>query len=216
MHPFSFLPLLCALALTAQPARDRKVEGGSVVKDSASAADTGKQTPSGSAATNPEATTGQYRLLGILDPERDSMVAFALKVPRDWKAEQSLKRRWEGAVGHPQVYLALRSPDGSSQIEYLPSRQYLYSEGPMTSNLREQKRSLGLPTQTAPNEVPVMPPTEYVKQFLLPELARLGKELSDEGNEHTAPQSRDENGQTKLRGSVDGTTEKRRPVKGPI
>ncbi|MCW5557508.1 MAG: hypothetical protein KIT22_06735, partial [Verrucomicrobiae bacterium] len=123
-------------------------------------------------------------------------MAFALKVPSDWQTRQSFQRRWEGAVSYPQISLILRSPEESSQIEYLPSTQYLYSEGPMTANLREQKRSLGLPTQMSPNELAPMSPGDYLRRVLLPELAQTGQTLRDTGNEQTAPQSRGDNGQT--------------------
>ena len=83
-----------------------------------------------------------YRLLGILDPERDRMVAFALKVPADWRAQQEFHRKWEGAVGLPQIAITLNAPDGRSQIVYFPSTQYLYGDGPMSNNLRAQKRSM--------------------------------------------------------------------------
>ena len=72
----------------------------------------------------------------------------------------------------------------------------------MSSNLREQKRSFGLPAQATPNELAPMSPTAYIRQILLPELARRGQELSDVSNDMTAPQDRGENGQTRLRGSV--------------
>src|SRR5215217_7561902 len=44
-----------------------------------------------------------YRLLAILDPDRERMVAFALKIPSDWRAQQEFYRKWEGAVGLPQI-----------------------------------------------------------------------------------------------------------------
>ncbi len=156
-------------------------------------------------AANVNAGTGAYRLLGILDPERDQMVAFALKVPRDWRAEQSFKRQWEGALPQNKVYISLRSPDGASQIEYLPSAQYVYSEGPLTENLRRQRRQFGLPPQASENEMPPMQPVDYVKKMMLPYLARNGATLSDIGNEQTAREERSENGQITRRGSVDGT-----------
>ena len=106
---------------------------------------TGPETPPPKApATVPSAPLPDpYRLLGVLDPELDGLVAFALKVPREWQAKQSFTRRWTGALPENQVYLSLRSPDGRSQIEYLPSSGYSYSEGPMSENLRAQNRALG-------------------------------------------------------------------------
>lgn len=146
-----------------------------------------------------------YRLLGILDPDRNQMVAFALKVPSDWKAKQEFHRKWEGAVGLPQIGITLSAPDGRSQIVYFPSTQYLYSEGPMTSNLRAQRRSFGMSEQTSPNELAPMPPVSYLRQVLLPILAQNGITLREVGNEQTAPQARGENGQMQSRGSIDGT-----------
>ncbi len=156
-------------------------------------------------ADKTNATDGPYRLLGILDPDRDQMVAFALKVPRDWKAEQSFKRQWEGAVAQNKIYISLRSPDGRSQIEYLPAAQYSYSEGPLSDNVRAQKRSFGIPTEAAPNELPPMEPVAYIRQMFLSYLAQNGMILSGIGNEQTAPRERGENGQIRMRGSIDGT-----------
>lgn len=146
-----------------------------------------------------------YRLLGILDPDRDRMVAFALKIPSDWRAKQEFHRKWEGAVGLPQIGITLSAPDGRSQIVYFPSTQYLFSEGPMTANLRAQKRSLGLPEQASPNELAPMPPVQYLRQVFLPTLAQSGMSLRDLGNEQTAPQTRSSNGQIQSRGSIDAT-----------
>lgn len=146
-----------------------------------------------------------YRLLGILDPERDRMVSFALKVPSDWRAKQEFNRKWEGAVGLPQIGITLNSPDGRSQIVYFPSSQYLYSEGPMSNNLRAQKRQFGLAEEASPNELAPMEPVAYLRKVFLPMLAQSGTTLRDIGNEKSAPQTRDENGQTLSRGSLDGT-----------
>ncbi len=157
-------------------------------------------------AAEPEKpSAGPYRILGILDPDRDQMVAFALKVPRDWQAKQSFKRQWQGAVAQEKIYLSFRSPDGNSQIEYLPAAQYTWSEGPLTNQLRAQKQAMGIPIQTTPNELQPMPPVPYIRQMFLSYLAQNNAALSDIGNEQTAPQQRDENGQVKMRGSVDGT-----------
>ncbi|MBL9167387.1 MAG: hypothetical protein JNN07_06565 [Verrucomicrobiales bacterium] len=166
-----------------------------------------KAPPPTSAAKAPPpapARTSPYRLLGILDPDRERMVAFALKVPSDWVAKQEFHRKWEGAVGLPQIGITLSAPDGRSQIVYFPSTQYLYSEGPMTANLRAQKRSFGLPEQASPNELAPMPPVQYLREVFLPTLAQSGMTLQDLGNEKTAPQTRGENGQVQTRGSLDG------------
>lgn len=160
--------------------------------------------PDDRSVTEQTASASPYRLLGILDPDRDRMVAFALKVPREWQAEQSFKRQWDGAIAQNKIYLSLRAPDGRSQIEYLPAAQYIYSEGPQSDGLRARQRSLGLPTRTANNELSPMQPVPYVKQRVLPYLAQNGISLSNVGNERNAPQQRGENRQLKMRGSVDG------------
>lgn len=155
---------------------------------------------------NPSTTPpqGGYELLGILDPERDRMVAFALKKPRGWQAKQSFTRKWQGALPISQVYLQLSAPDGRSQIEYLPSTAYIYSDGPLSRNNRAMAQQMGLPTQTSDNELAPMPPVAYIRQVLLPQLAQHGLSLRDVGNEREAPQQRDQQG-VKSRGSVDGS-----------
>lgn len=133
------------------------------------------------------------------------MVAFALKVPRNWRAEQSFKRQWDGAMPQSKIYISLRSPEGDSQIEYFPAARYIYSEGPLSDSLRLRKRSLGMATQMATNEMAPMQPVAYIKKIGLPELAQNGLRLSDVGNEQNAPQQRGENGEVNMRGSVDAT-----------
>ena len=157
-----------------------------------------------SAPDKPAAAAAPYRILGVLDPDRDQMVAFALKVPRDWQVKQSFRRQWDGAVAQNKIYLSLRSPDGDSQIEYLPAAQHMWSEGPLTSNLRAQRRSMGI-SQPPPNELQPMPPVVYIRQQFLSYLTRNNMELSDIENEQNSPEERGENGQIKLRGSLDGT-----------
>lgn len=155
------------------------------------------------AATN-GSRTNAYRLLGILDPDRDRMVAFALKIPSDWQARQEFTRKWEGALGVPQVGITLNSPDGKSQIVYFPFTRYSYSEGPMTSNLRAQKRAMGFP-ETSPGELAIMPPVEYLRKVILPNLEKSGITIKDLGNEKTAPEKRGDEGESLTRGSLDGT-----------
>ncbi len=148
--------------------------------------------------------TGPYRLLGLLDPDMGNMVAYAFKVPREWQVQQSFKRRWVGAQPFNDVYINLRSPDGRDQIEYLPARQYVYSDGPMSQDLRAQKQAMGMPTQMADNELAPMPAAAYVQRVLLPQLAQNGLRLSNVSNEQEAPRERE--GENMMsRGSVDGT-----------
>ncbi len=154
----------------------------------------------------PPPTASPYRLLGILDPDRDNMVAFALKIPTGWRAQQSFKRQWVGATPQNQVYISLRSPDGSAQIEYLPLAAYVYSDGPMSQNLRASKQQMGMSPQLADNELP--PPSSvaaYVREQMLPYLAQNGLALDEVGNEQEAAPKREKDGRTLTRGSVDGT-----------
>ncbi|WP_400193394.1 hypothetical protein [Hymenobacter sp. B81] len=180
-------------------------------KSAAGEAAAGTTAPAATSQTSPAMSTSQnaavpataasaaqgtaeapYRLLGIIDPDLNNVVAFALKVPRDWQAKQSFKRKWNGAVPSPQIYLALRSPDGNQQIEYLPAMEYTYSEGPMTNNMRAQMQSMGIPN-TNPAELAPMSALVYIKRVLLPELARRGLQLRDLQNETAVPPKPAEN-----------------------
>lgn len=117
-------------------------------KSAATQGTASKGQPATSAPSSAQARPLPYRLLGILDPDREHIVAFALKVPSEGRVKQEFYRKWEGAVGLPQITITLSAPDGRSQIVYFPSTMYLYSEGPMTSNLRAQKRSFGMPPES--------------------------------------------------------------------
>jgi hypothetical protein len=145
-----------------------------------------------------------YGLLGVLDPHFDNMVAFALKVPNGWHAKQSFTRRWKGALPQNQIYLSLRSPDGRTQIEYLPSVEYAYSSGPMTDNLRAQARAFGMPAQRTDDELAPMAPVAYIQQVLLSRLSRDGLVLRDAHNPREAPERRVDGQTIETRGSLDG------------
>ncbi len=106
--------------------------------------------------------TGQYRLLGVLDPDFNNMVAFALKVPRGWQVNQSFKRTWDGAVPNAQIYVSFRSPDESQRTDYLPLNGYQYSDGPGPQSLRQQKRQMGMDPRMVPNELAPMPAPAYM------------------------------------------------------
>ncbi len=147
---------------------------------------------------------GAYRLVGVVDPEMDSVVAFAMKVPRDWRMRQQFTRRWVGASPQNQIYLSLNAPDGSSQIEYLPSRSYIHAEGPLVEENNASARSMGMPIVRDPNDLTPMPPVAYIRQVLLPQLAQQGFQIRNVGNEQEAPQTRDEYQRIVSRGSVDG------------
>jgi len=194
MNPWRmFLLLGGAILLVARPvsaADESKPGGGQAKRD-------------GLASSN--APVKPYRLYAILDPDRERMVAFAFKIPSDWRAQQSFHRIWDGAVGQPQVFVTLQSPDQRSQIVYFPTTQYLFSEGPMTDNLRAQKLSLGLPVSAGPNERAPMAPVEFLRSVFLPRLAEHGVVLTDLRNEQTAPRTSKPNGATERRGSIDGT-----------
>jgi hypothetical protein len=192
----AFGSIACSESSTADAAGAAK---GSEVAKTAEA----KGTNAPAAAAN-AVRTNNYRLLGILDPDRERMVAFALKIPSDWQAKQEFTRKWEGAVGVPQVGITLNSPDGKSQIVYFPFTRYSYSEGPMTSNLRAQKRAMGFP-ETSPGELAIMLPVEYLRKVILTNLEKSGITIKDLGNEQTAPEKRGEEGEILTRGSLDGT-----------
>ena len=155
------------------------------------------------AVAAPAPPPAPYRLLGVLDPDRDNMVAFALKVPREWRAAQSFQRRWQGSTPQNQVYIKLQAPDGRAQIEYLPATAYAYVEGPTTEQLRSQAQQLGMPPPRLDNELAPMSALAYVKQVLLPELARNGFQLRDVVHEQQTSPVR-EGGAMQSRGTVDG------------
>ena len=158
---------------------------------------------------------GQYRLLGLLDPDFNNMVAFALKVPRGWQVNQSFKRVWDGAVPNAQVYISFRSPDAAQRIDYLPLNLYMYSDGPGAQRLRQQKQQMGIDPSLAPNELAPMPALTYLKRILLPQLAQNGVELSGIGNERTMPShpSKTSAGLTESSASVDGVLANGRKVR---
>ncbi|WP_035563079.1 hypothetical protein [Hymenobacter sp. IS2118] len=137
------------------------------------------------AAQAPPPKTGQYRLLGIVDPDFNNMVAYALKVPRGWQTKQTFRREWEGTMSHIQATLSYRSPDGTQQVDYLPVREYMFSEGPMTEQNRMMAQQMGMPQNTNPHELAPMPALTYVKRFLLPQLAQQGLALRNVGNERS-------------------------------
>ena len=160
------------------------------------------QNAAAAASAPPPDKGGAYRLVGIKDPEL-GMVAFALKVPREWKVEQKFWRDRSSNMPTNKVYLGLRSPDGSQQIEYLPVMNYGYMEGPSGDQTRAQLQALGMGNQMNPSNMPPMPAREYLSQYLLPELARNGLELSKLGNERSTAPHREENRQLSS-ASVDG------------
>ena len=145
---------------------------------------------------------GNYELLGVIDPGINNEVAFAMKIPRGWHAKQSFTRKWNGSTPYNQVYIALRSPDGADQIEYLPSTAYFYSDGPQARQMRQLTQQYGA-TQPTPGELPPMPPLTYIKQVLLPKLNQNGLQLRPTGEyeappKHTGPS-------TTSSGYVEGT-----------
>ncbi|MES2642367.1 MAG: hypothetical protein V4850_22985 [Myxococcota bacterium] len=177
-------------------------DGGSAPTDTPPPSDSPSAPAAASSPSSPAAT---HRLLGILDPERNNMVAFALKVPIGWEATQSFTRQWDGAVAIPQVLLRLRSPDGAAQIEYRPIITHSWSEGPMTQGLRQQKQQMGLDTRMSTNELEPMGAAAYARQVLIPRLAQEGIVLTDLRNEQEAPEDRTSAQEVNRRGSVDGT-----------
>lgn len=167
----------------------------------------------GAAPAAPAAPAATHRLLGIVDPDRDGMVAFALKVPIDWEATQSFTRVWDGAVATPQVTLRLRSPDGGTEIEFRPLRSHVWSEGPMTEQLRQQKRQWGIDARMSSNEREPTTGARYAREVMLPALAEEGLVLTDVRNEREAPEEQTAPAEVRRRGSVDGTLADGRQVR---
>ncbi|MDO7848263.1 hypothetical protein Q5H92_17985 [Hymenobacter sp. M29] len=158
--------------------------------------------------------TGQYRLLGVVDPDFGNMVAFALKVPRGWQVNQSFKRVWDGAVPNAQIYISFRSPDAAQRIDYLPTNGYVYSDGPAAQNLRQQKQQMGMQdTRMAPNELAPMPALTYVKRVLLAQLAQNGVQLRNIGNERSTPPHLAKENRMESSASVDGVLANGRKVR---
>ncbi len=135
----------------------------------------------------PSSKGDQYQLLGIKDPDFGIM-AVAMKIPRGWLSKQAFQREWNGAMPINKIYIVFRSPDAKQQIEYFPVSQYVYSDGPGPNNLRMQKRSMGIDTRMAENELPPMSALIYLKRYVLPQMAQNGVTLQDIGNaRETAP-----------------------------
>jgi hypothetical protein len=189
-------------AQTGQPAQ----AAGNETAEAAAGSDVRR--PSQPAANQPVAAQptprqGQYRLLGILDPSLNNMVAFALKVPRDWQVKQSFERQWKGNMPSNKVYLSFRSPDGSQQIEYLPALEYGYSDGPTAQSLRANAQAMGI-NQLSDNELAPMPALTYLREYLLPQLAQKGLALRSMSNEREALAKQGADQQIKSSASVDG------------
>ena len=144
--------------------------------------------PADNLAARPKPPEGpQYQLLGIKDPDF-GIVAFAIKIPRDWASKQTFQRQWIGANPIVQSYVVYRSPDAKQQIENLPASHFSYSDGPGPNDLRMQKQSMGIDPRMAENELAPMPALVYLKRVVLPQMAQNGLTLRDTGNEReTAP-----------------------------
>lgn len=154
-------------------------------------------------AAPPQAAPRPYELHGIIDPGIGGMVAYALKTPRDWKLQQSFTRSWNGSTPINQVHLLLQSPDGQSQIEYLPYTPYYYQDGPTVRNLRQQAAAMGYQQPAAPGEAAPVPPLAYLKHTVLPQLARRGLHFTPT-DEHTLPAKQSGPNQTTTVGYIDG------------
>ena len=152
-----------------------------------------------------------YRLLGVYDPGL-KMLAWAMKVPRDWQVQQSYEREWNGSLPHDKVYLRFNSPDGAQQIEYLPYRQYVFSDGPAQQQMHAQMQAAGFQPPRRPNELAPMPALAYLKQVLMPQLTQQGLPLRSLGNERqTSPQPDGQS--TRSTASIDGVLPNGRKVR---
>jgi len=187
----SLLVLACAGAPSLGPQTDGPASPGGALPPAG-----------GSAAAGARAAT--HRVVGIVDPDRQGMVAFALKVPVDWTLKQSFTRTWDGAVPTPQIQMAIAAPDGSTHIEFRPIRVHSWSEGPMSENLRAQKRQMGMDPRMSAADLPPMAASTYTRDVMLPLLANEGLVLSNLRNPQEAPEERTPQGVTR-QGSVDGT-----------
>ena len=187
-------------------------QGNSVDKSVIPVAMSDSADPSNAPAQGTPPKQGPYRVLGVYDPGLQ-VVAWAMKVPRDWLVQQSYERQWNGALPTDKVYLSLRSPDGTQQIEYLPRIAYNYSDGPMQQQLRAQMQNMGMQPPQNPGELAPMPALAYLRQVLLPQLAQQGLPLRSLGNERqTSPRATDPQ-TTKSKASVDGVLPNGRKVR---
>lgn len=146
---------------------------------------------------------GAYRLLGVYDPGLQA-VAWAMKVPRDWRVQQSYERQWNGALPTDKVYLSFRSPDGQQQLEYLHRLNYTYADGPTQQQLRAQMQQMGMPPTPNPGELAPMPALAYLQRVLLPQLAQQGLPLRNPSNERQTPPKALSPQATESKASVDG------------
>lgn len=214
--PFSCLGLAWALLACDQAKPTTAEAGGTSSPAMQQAPAAAHDDPTGPPAVGAAAPAkGPYRLLGITDPDLGNMVAFALKVPTGWPVRQSFRREWEGAVPHNKISIAFRSPDGTQQVEYLPLSEYVYADGPMTQQLRLQKQQMGMTdTRMTANELPPMPAAQYLRQYLLPQLAQQGLALRNVGNpRETAPHRTAGSNRPESSASVDGVLPNGHPAR---
>ena len=153
-----------------------------------------------------------YRLLGVYDPGLQ-VLAWAMKVPRDWQVQQSYQREWNGALPSDKVYLRFNSPDGKQQIEYLPYRQYVFSDGPTQRQMQAQMQQMGMQVPRKPNEMPPMSALAYLKQVLVPQLAQQGLKLQGLGNELQTPARPGDAQHPEAKASIDGMLANGRKVR---
>ena len=131
-----------------------------------------------------------YTVRGIIDPGLSNLVAFALKIPRGWQLMQSFTRKWNGAQPVNQVSLRLLAPGGQQQIDFLPERPYYYQDGPTSRSLRQQAASMGMALPRRDEyELPPLPALAYIRQVLLPDLARQGLRVQPTGEHASPPQA---------------------------
>jgi hypothetical protein len=141
---------------------------------------------------------------GIIDPGLQNIVAFALKVPRGWHLQQSFTRKWNGSTPVNQVSLRLLAPGGQQQIDFLPERPYYYQDGPTARSLRQQAAGMGLAMPRHDEyELAPLTPLAYIRQVLLPDLARQGFRLQPTG-QHEQPRRATSAAASTATGYVDG------------
>ena len=146
--------------------------------------------PANRPAAPPSQPAAPYEVRGIVDPGMNNEIAMALKIPAGWQMQQSFTRKWNGATPINQIYVHLTAPDGQRQIEFLPEQPYYFVDGQMARYGRQQAAMMGMPQRTNEYEMAPMPALAYLKQVLMPQLARRGLHLqyAGEHEQHLSPQ----------------------------
>ena len=173
------------------------------------------QTPTAAKKTARPTTAARpaapYEVRGIIDPGINNMVAFAFKIPRGWQLHQSFQRAWSGAVPSNVIYINFYSPDKRNGIEYLPEANYHYVDGPQTRSMAQMAAQYGGAPRD-PGSLPPMPPVAYIKNVLMPQLAKAGAQVRVTGEQANAVENLGQ-GRMRASGYVDGVLASGRKVR---